>query len=347
MRRALAGVALSLAAAVSVGACGSSDSTTGSTDAKGGGEAKQEVRVAFLNGLAGNSYAQAVVDGAKAQAAEMGAEIEVLGTPFDAAKQVAQVQDATTAGRFDALVILPSDGNALVPVTKQAVEAGLKVVATFNTIGTDIGSITPGVEGMVATVGEPMVENGRAIANDIVTACEGKSPCRVVYLPGSFKQATEKIRSDAVHEVLESNPHIKVVAEREGGYLQAPALEVTTDILSANPDVDVIATSGDQMTLGAEQAVKNADRTGKITLIGSASSKQGVTAVREGRWFSTPVYLPADEGRIATELAIKAVRGEDVPSSVNTLDLSPVGASATRESLSTERGKSFEGQWNN
>lgn len=327
--------------AFALAGCGASDSSSAATGAG------KKVRVAFLNGISGNSYTQAVAFAAEAQAMKMGAEMEVLGTPNDAAKQIAQMQDAITSRRFDAFVVLPVDGNSLVPVTRQATGAGIKVVAAFNTISRDIGSVTPGVPGMVAAVGEPMTANGKAIGDDVVGACKGKSPCEVVYLPGSIRQATESIRTKAVREVLSREPGIKVVAHQEGGYLQASALKVTTDILAVHRGVDVIATSGDQMTLGAERAVKNAGLTGKVKLIGNAASMEGVRAVREGRWYSTPVYLPADEGRIAAELAIRAVRGENVPSSVNTLDRSPVGESATQATLRSPKGMSFKGQWSN
>jgi ribose transport system substrate-binding protein len=339
VRRYAAALAAVSVAAIAA-ACGSSDEVD-----TAGGKAEKELRIAFFNGFNGNSFAAAEVAAAKAEAAKRGASVEVLGAPTDPSVQISQIQDAVTSSKFDAFVIFPVDGNALVGPVEQAVGAGIHVAATFNTVGRDIGSVQPGVKGMVAMVGEPMVASGTNIATAIAQACEGISPCKVVYLPGSFKQATEVIRTKAVHAYLKDHPNVKIVAEREGGYLQQPALQVTTDVLRAHRDVSVIATSGDQMTLGVEKAVHDAGLTGKVKLIGNAASEQGVQAVREGRWFATPVYLPRTEAMLATRYVIQAARGERVPVSTNVLDLSPVGPIVTRKSLETAKGKSFKGEW--
>ena len=45
-----------------------------------------------------------------------------------------------------------------------------------------------------------------------------------------------------------------VVAVKEGGYLADPSLKATQDILQSTPDLNVITTTSDPMTEGAEQA---------------------------------------------------------------------------------------------
>ncbi|MCW2986889.1 MAG: ABC-type sugar transport system periplasmic component-like protein [Conexibacter sp.] len=122
--------------------------------------------------------------------------------------------------QFDAFIVLPVDRNAIVPVVKEAIAAGVKVVAHFNTIGSDIASIESSVPGMPATVAHPLGENGTIIAKLMVQACEGKDPCKVAYLPDSLSQATEGVRTKAVHAILKQSPNVKPVAE-EGGYLRA------------------------------------------------------------------------------------------------------------------------------
>ena len=67
--------------------------------------------------------------------------------------------------------------------------------------------------------------------------------------------------------------------------------------------------------------------------------------MRDGTVMADTVLLPTSEGREATRLAILAALGEDVPSSVDSIELSPIGPVATMETLSTPAGMSFLGEY--
>jgi ribose transport system substrate-binding protein len=118
---------------------------------------------------------------------------------------------------------------------------------------------------------------------------------------------------------------------------------IAQDLLQANTDLDVLATSGDQMTTGAEIAVNDAGLVPgtDILLIGGGGSCPGVAAVSEGRWFGTTIDVPRDEGVRGAEIAIGWVRGEITE---------PVGVDAQVESglpllITQETVDEFECQW--
>jgi ribose transport system substrate-binding protein len=163
----------------------------------------------------------------------------------------------------------------------------------------------------------------------------------VAYMPGDNNLPLENTRTDAVEAVLGGHSNIKVVAQPEAGYLRDTGLKAAQDVLQAHPDIDVIASSGDQPILGAEQAVKSAGRSDQVALIGSGASRDGVEAVKEGRWFGSIVWLPQSFGEKGAEFAIKAARGEEVPRSfLPWKELSPIAPAATKDSVDD-----FEGQW--
>ena len=61
------------------------------------------------------------------------------------------------------------------------------------------------------------------------------------------------------------------------------------------PDLDVVMTVGDQEARGAEQAIRQADKTGEVS--SSATGEQiGVEATKAGRWVGTAAILSVDEG---------------------------------------------------
>jgi ribose transport system substrate-binding protein len=339
--------------AFGIAGCGSSSSggdtaaSTGTAAAASptGGDQKQ-VNIAFFNAVAANAYTASVLKAIEKVAGTDNAKVTSFDAGFDQNKQISQMQDAITTGKYDAFIVLPVNGTVLTDVAQQAVDADIKLVAVFNNIGPDIDSIEPQIDGMTSVVAQRLSVNGQLLGEEIVKACEGIDPCTTVYMPGSFKQATEKIRLDALKKVVSAAPNVKLVASAEGGYLADPAFKASTDVLQANKNVDVFATSGDQMMTGIIRAVEDRGLSGKIKLIGDGTTVEGVKWVRDGTILADPVAVPGSEGKKAAELAIKATRGETVPSSVDSLTLSPIGKVATKETLNTPEGKGFTGEYN-
>ena len=309
------------------------------------GSSRKQVRVAFFNPIVANAFTASQYRGIQKSVKAMGATVTQFDAGFDQNKQISEIQDAIVSKKFDAFVITPVNGAVLVAPTEQAIKAGIKVVAIFNDIGPDLDSIKPQVPGISSVIGQRLSLNGQYIADWMVKGCANKNPCNAAYMPGSFKQGTEIIRLNALNKVLKAHPNIHTVQSAEGGYTAAPALKAATDVLTAHPNLDVFATSGDQMMTGIIQAVKNAGLSGKIKLVGNGTTIEGVNWVRQGIVLADPVGVPYTEGVLGAKYAIMAANGQKVPSSVNELAASPVGPVATKATLSTAKGKSFKGQY--
>jgi ribose transport system substrate-binding protein len=300
----------------------------------------EPINVAFFGFAAANGFAQATWSGVQEAAEELCATARFFDPNFDSATQVAQIQDAITSGEYQAFVIQSNDGNSVVPVVEEAVAAGIVVVGEFTPIGTDYDSIEPQVEGMTSYVGTSIVDNGEGLAELGIQACEslGVDPCNVAYLQGFRALPLDNARTDAVLKGLEAAEGVEVVASPEGGYTQATGLAAAQDVIQANPDVNVIIGSS-QAILGAEQAVNDAGLTG-VALIGNGAPRQAVAAVKEGRWFAIWVDAEASAGKEAASVAIRAARGEEVPSSVDTTKILPTPF-GTKDNIPAD----YEGQW--
>lgn len=329
-----------------VAGCGSSESTS-TTDGSASTtpESAEGASIAFFSPIGANSYSAATLNAVEETASEHDATVKAFDAEFDQNKQIAQMEDAITSGQFDAFIVAPVNGAVLTNVTEEAIEAGIKVGANFNGIGPDLDSLEPQVEGLTTVVGQQMSTSGRLLGEAIVDGCAGIDPCAAIYMPGSFKIASEKIRLGALEEVVDQDPAIELIASTEGGYLPAPAYKAASDVLTVHGDANVFATSGDQMMTGIIKAVRNAQLLGDLTLIGNGATTEGVQWVREGIVAADPVTLPASEGRKVTELMIEALEGKQVPDSVDALSLSPIGDVATKESLDTPEGRKFKGEF--
>jgi ribose transport system substrate-binding protein len=257
--------------------------------------------------------------------------VTVFDALYDASRQLTQVQDAITSRKFDAFVISAVDGNALVPQIRAAIAAGTKVACISAPCGPELGSLKPQVKGLSVHVGHSFVTSGRLIGREIVAACAARRPCKVAYLPGLYAYPADKIRTASLHASLKRHAAITIVAQQEGKYLADTARSALQNILQAHRDVNVVATTGDQMAYGMEQALKAAGLQRKVRIIGNGASAVGVAAVKAGRWFATVVLLPYTEGRVGASTAIRAARGaKRLPRSVDVSKLSPIGPVATK-----------------
>ena len=327
------------AAVVAGGASGRSEHSTSS------GTATATVRIAVLLSSTANTYEQADLKGVKAAAAKFGGKVvKVFDANFDASTQSTQVEDAITTKQYDAFVILPQAGNVIVPQVKDAIKAGIKVVCLLSPCGLNQQSNARQIPGYVTTVGYQFAENGTDIARAIVAACGSLNPCKVAYEPGLLSFSTEKFRTNGITAYLKKHPSIKIVAEQEGKYLANSGRTAMQNMLQAHPDVNVAASSGDQMTLGMEQAVKSAGMSGKVKLIGNGASVPGVAAVKAGRWFATVANLPYTEGYLGAKYAIMAAKGtplSKIPAFVDDLKYSKVGTTI----ITKANASKFKAEW--
>jgi ABC-type sugar transport system substrate-binding protein len=219
------------------------------------------------------------------------------------------------------------------------------VVAVDVVIGPDPRATEPCC-GIVSYIGRTGYGHGLKLGEGIVRACEtvAEKPCKVGYLNGAQSLTVDQERVAAINDVLKDHPDIEIVAMQDAFYLQDEGFNVAQNMLQANPDIDVFATSGDQMMLGAEQAVIDAGKQGQIILIGNGVGERGYVAIKEGRFFAAYADIPYTMGKIAGEIAIKAIRGEDVPKFVFNDDQRPP-LPADGPIITQENVDQFTPQW--
>ncbi len=298
-------------------------------------EPDEPLRIAFFGFAAANGFAQATWAGVQEGAAATGAEVEFFDPVFDANTQISQIQDAITAGDWDAFIIQANDGNAVVPVIEEALEAGIPVVGEFTPIGPDYSTIEPQVDGLIF-VGAAPVDNGVILAEMAIEACAGIDPCNVVYLEGFRSLPLDVARTGAFTETIAAASGVELIASVEGGYLPDTGLSAAQDVLVAHSEVHVMVGSA-QAIFGAEQAATDAGVS--VKLIGNGSPRQAVDAVREGRWHAVFLDAERDAGRTAFELAVEAATGGNPPRSFDSTTLVP-NVKGTADVIGD-----FEGQW--
>lgn len=303
----------------------------------------KKIRIGLFVPVSGNTYEEARLRGAQEAAARLNAEVVNFAGDYDSLKQIDQIQDAIASKNFDALLIHPIDSNAVVPVVEDALKAGLVVVGADSPIGPNPDSLEPYPEGVSAFIGRTGKATGEWLGQAVIKACEGKDPCEVAYLIGMQNLTIDQVRYKNLEETIKPYPNIKIVAFQEALYRKDKGYEVMQNVFQANPGIDVVATSGDQMVLGALQAAEEAGLK-DVKFIGNGASKEGCDALKEGKFFATIADIPYTQGQLLVETAVKALRGEPFERSIDLNKVSPPlpkhGPVISKEDLSE-----YECQW--
>ncbi|MGB9803527.1 sugar ABC transporter substrate-binding protein [Desulfofundulus sp.] len=282
----------------------------------------KQIRVALFELASANEWNQALLNGVKSKLDEYNASLQVFDCEFSVQKQYDQIQDAITTGKFDALLIQPQDTNAVVPLVKEAINKGIKVIAVDAPLGPNIRSLEPYPDGVSCVVGRTGWSTGNWLGKYAVKASEGMKVCKVAFLIGSQGQTIDRDRYEGFLNQIKDHPNIKVVAFQQANYDRATARNIMMNVFQAHPDINIVVSTGDQMTLGAEDAAKELGIKG-VKYIGNGCSKQGYQALKEGRWYASYADIPYTEGQLCLENAVKAVRGEKIPRSINLEDMRP------------------------
>src|SRR5262245_31055349 len=274
---------------------------------------KVKVAVLYYNP---SPYGIAQLKGAQGAAKSLGVSITGFNPNNDPHLQQTQMQDAITTGKYQAMLVAALDGHALLPTIKQAIAKGIKVATVDYTLGLPQQQVNlVATPGLTTTVGQPIGNEWKAEISEIKKACAAKvgagKPCNVAFLPGLANYPTDVIRIDNMKKGFASGP-IKFTLMPPGQYDQPTSQKVTLDFFQSKPKVDVFATFGDQMAAGAEVAFKQLGITPSkdLYIIGYGASREGVAAVKAGRWFATLGLYPAGEMAVALKCVVDSLNGK-------------------------------------
>lgn len=306
--------------------------------------AMAEGKIAYFAAASQNGFNQATYEGVKEAAEARGYTTEILDGQFDAALQYSQIEDALASGNYVGMIVAPNDSVGVAGAFEQVISEGVPIGTVLFPIGPDLNSLEPQVEGITVTAASPPVAGATLQAEAAVEQCEGKDPCRVVIIIGAKIFPFDNLRLETFQKVLAQHANIDVVAVGEGWYAPDPSLTAMTDILQANPDVDVVLSNADQHLVGIEIALESAGmNAADLYLSGGGAASIAIDAIREGRWDATLAYFPKTMGAMAMDQIANAIEGKPVTQTINMDNEGPVQAMVDAAVL--EANPDFKGEW--
>lgn len=192
----------------------------------------------------------------------------IVKTSPDGASQANALEDLTTQG-MDALVTLPHNSDELTDPIRQVKEKGIFVTVVDRALS------DPTIQDLY--VAGNNVELGR-VAGQYLKDTLGKGDVVVIRgLPIVIDEERQKGFDDAV-----AGSEIKVLDKQFGNWSSDDAFKVMQDYLVKYPNIDAVWTQDDDMSLGALEAIQQANRSDIKMVIGGAGMKQMIKKVMDG-----------------------------------------------------------------
>jgi len=296
--------ALTLSVATVPAACGGSDDSTDGASADAGGDesaaagdesaAGGDFVIGVSNTLAGNGWREQMICAVKAEALARGNVSSVItisknGGPTE---QLQDLQNLVSQG-VDAIIVNPSDREALNPVIEEAIGQGIVVVAVDQAVT---------AEGAYLAAND-QVAYGRLGMQWLVDQLGGEGS--VLYMRGIDGVPADTDRDTGVQEVLAENPGI-TVKEVFSGWDFTKGGELAVQELTAS-DYDGVWTSGIDYTV-----VNAFDTVGKEPVPVVGADTNGFIAQLLAGKPGAAVTNPAVIGGVGASIALDVLEGKEV-----------------------------------
>lgn len=257
------------------------------------------------NNVGVDSYQTTYEKAFKAAAAnEPGVSTVVLDAGGNVARQIAQMQDLIQQ-KVDAIIIWPTNGQAVVPVIRQAYKAGIPVIVTNSQVA------KAGQSFIAAFSGPNNIVQGQEAAEMMCDALNGKG--EIVQISGQPGYTTAIQREKGFEDRLAKKcPGVKILDTQPGDWNREKAQRVMENFLTKYDHIDGVYAADDNMGVGALNAAKAAHRDG-IKFIGATNFAVGYEAMQRGEYYGSVYQSPVDDAKNALQTAIRVVKGEKVP----------------------------------
>lgn len=263
--------------------------------------------IAVIVKTANSDFWQNVKKGASAAVGELKgytSSFQGAASDTDLAGQVALVENAVNR-KVAAIVLAPSDPDALVPAMKKAWEAKIPVIVIDSAAGKGAENYH---QSYLATDNKKAGELcAKALIDKIGTT--GKIAV-MSYTAGS---GSEVERVGGFKKYIEANSKLQIVGTFYSNSQMGTALNQTTDVLAAHPDLKGLFGANEPTAIGMGRALVQAGKSGKVAAIGFDGNADLQGFVKDGTLEAIAVQSAYQMGFLGVKTAAELVAGKKVP----------------------------------
>jgi ribose transport system substrate-binding protein len=192
-----------------------------------------------------------------------------------------QLIDSLIQQKADALVVVPIDSKALVPVVVKAVKAGIKVInidirldeQLLQQSGVELTYVGPDNEGAAKMAGDVLSRNLKKGAN-------------VILIEGlSVAENAQQRKQGFLKSIAEYQLHL--VASEAADWETDKAEKIFTGLFTEHSDIDGVMCCNDAMALGVIKVLERNGKAGKIQVVGFDNDASVQPLLQSGAMLAT------------------------------------------------------------
>jgi ribose transport system substrate-binding protein len=286
-------------------------------------KASKNYNIQLLQGVIGDQFYITMQCGAQEEAAKLGVTLNTQGPQkFDPTLQK-PIVDSIVAARPDALLVAPTDVQAMQQPLQQAAAAGIKVVlvdTTTNDPSYAVSSIASDNEG------------GGKAAFDAIKQLhpEGGKVMVMNVDPGI---STTDARAKGFEDAVKADGKFTYVGVQYSHDDPATAAQLIGAQLQKDPDLVGVFATNLFSAEGSATGVKQAGKSGQVKIVGFDAGPNQIQALREGTVQALVAQEPGTIGKFGVDEAVTALDGGQ-----NTKKVQTGFTVITQENLNGEGG---------
>jgi ABC-type sugar transport system substrate-binding protein len=294
------------------GGCGKSDSGGTSTGSAGAAASSQastpdnsKIKLAGIV-FQEDQFFRLMLLGMHQAANEAGVQFLEGNSDNKPDKEVDLINTYTIRG-VSAIIISPLSQSGSVQALKAAHEKGIPIIINNSPLNADIYASY--IECSSEDLGQ---QTGKAAVAYIQKNLGGKAKIGIVAFKSQVPEQSNA-RVNGFKSQVTQLPGVQIVAEQDA-WLPEMAVKTVGDMLTANPDINIVYGANEGGTTGSVLAVKNAGKAGRVGVFGTDCSQQllDMLLAPDNILQAITSQQPVEVGRQSVAAALKAIKGEPV-----------------------------------
>lgn len=255
-------------------------------------------KIGFIVSTLNNPFFVDLKSGIEERAKELGYEVVVLDSQNDPAKEVSNMEDLTVK-EVDIVLLNPVDSDSAVASVMIANNYELPVVTVDRAAnGGDV----------VTHIASDNAVGGSMAAQYLIDQLGGKG--NIVELEGTAGSSAARDRGQGFDDKI-AESDMNIIAKQIADFDRTQGLTVMENILQSKKNIDAVFAQNDEMALGAQKALEDANMK-DVLIVGFDATDDAVEAVKQGKMAATVAQQPLLIGETAVDAVHKVLSGESV-----------------------------------
>lgn len=286
----------------SSGSSGSSmESSSAATGASGGApvKAKKNYKLSFIQGVTGDNFYITMQCGIQAEAAKVGVTVNTQGpAKFDPTLQK-PILDSVVQSKPDAILIAPTNVDAMQAPLAAAAKAGIKVILVDTT--------TSDPSYASSQIASDNLGGGKAAFEAVKQLSPGGGKVLVVSVDPGI--STTDARAKGFEDAAKADSKFSDLGVQYSHNDPATAASLVTAALQKDPDIVGIFATNLFAAEGSATGIEQAGKKGKVKVVGFDAGPEQISALKAGTVQALVAQQPGVIGADGVDQAVLALDG--------------------------------------